>query len=187
MELEQKTFGRYAVQQHGVHLKESRDNGWLLDWKLTMDANARAETKFTLDEARVLMGADQTDGLRLEVTPLAAGAGALPPVFIPVNLVGDVRLSTDGEVTMKARMKQNALDESGASIDMIRTGSLVLECTVGDQPSLAESAGVSSENHGSQVDPDQRALFAGDQPTLEDQQGMNWNEHNDHQDEGDFE
>lgn len=125
-----KTFGRYAIEQHGMSLKENQDNGWLMDWRVNMRTDAAPEVKFTLDDTPILTGADATEGLRLVVTPMSNG-DALPALRIPVNLMGDMRVSKEGAVSMTLRMKRSAMDEAGAGMDLIVDSPLSLECTVG--------------------------------------------------------
>lgn len=134
-----KTQGLYAVEQRGFAVKDNQDNGWIIDWKLLFSKEAREETRFDLDAMPVVIGAAKTDGLKLIVTPMTLGQ-ELPPLSIPVDLMGSVSVTDEGAVTFTARMKKSAMEATGAGFDMVMNASLTLECVVGEMESLEEQA-----------------------------------------------
>lgn len=140
-----KTYGRFAVEQHGFSLKDNAENGWLLDLRLTMKAEANADAKFDLSDTPLLMAAEKEDGLTVEVTPMMNGE-ALEPVTVPVNLMGDLKVSGEGKIAFTARMKKNAMESAGAGLDLIVVASLALICRCAEvvaPQTLFEAAGIS--------------------------------------------
>ena len=132
-----KTKGRYAIEQKGFAVKANKDNGDLIDWKVVMKKDAREESRFDLDNMPILTGASKTNGLNVEVTPMSNGQ-PLPPLMIPVNLMGAVRVTDEGDVSLTLRMMRNVMNAQGAGFDLITDATLCLDCVVGDMESLQE-------------------------------------------------
>lgn len=105
-----------------------------------MKKDAREESRFDLDMMPILTGASKTNGLNIEVTPMSQGQ-PLPPLLIPVNLMGVVKVTDEGAVSLTLRMMRNAMNATGAGFDMITEATLCLDCVVGDMESLEEQAG----------------------------------------------
>lgn len=134
-----KTQGKFAIEQHGFNVKPSKDNGDVIDWKVDMKKDAREESRFDLDMMPILTGASKTNGLKMEVTPMSSGQ-PLPAILIPVNLMGTVKVTDDGKVSLVLRMMRNAMNATGVGFDMITDATLCVECIVGNMESLEEQA-----------------------------------------------
>jgi hypothetical protein len=139
-----KTYGRFAVEQHGFSLKENADNGWLIDLRLNMKPDAGADALFDLSDTPLLIAAEKEDGLTVEVTPMVNGQ-PLAPVTVPANLMGDLKVSGEGKIAFTARLKKNAMDSAGAGLDLLVVASLCLVCKCAEvvaPQTLFEAAGV---------------------------------------------
>lgn len=133
-----QTYGIFGLTFNTATIKTDKDNGRVVDFKWAFAQGVRTERKFTLEHIPTLRGAAQEGGrLRLEVTPRIDGTH-LPSVDVPAVLRGNITIDSDGAVVCTTRVTMSDLEETGLSVDLIVNSSNCLECTVSNQPTLAE-------------------------------------------------